>query len=125
MTSPITPIPTPTDIDNQSLASPSTLLLTTTHATQAQLETHHPNLNNFLPVNTLLQILHENLFYRNMVQLKLESYDTVINLVNNRSTDVNRKIIIAGLIAFVSKKLTYFFGYIGQIGGNWGCHADI
>lgn len=106
MTSPITPIPTPTDIDNQSLASPSTLLLTTTHATQVQLETHHPNPNNFLPVNTLLQILHENLFYRNMVQLKLESYDTVINLVNNRSTDVNRKIIIAGLIAFVSKKLT-------------------
>ena len=46
-----------------------------------------------------------------MVKLKINSYDSVINLVNNRPTEINRKVIIAGLVVYAAKKLTYFFTY--------------
>lgn len=41
-----------------------------------------------------------------MFKLKVDSYDSVINLVNNRSTEINRKVIIAGLVVYAAKKLT-------------------
>jgi hypothetical protein len=50
-----------------------------------------------------------------MFKLKIDSYDSVINLVNNRSTEINRKVIIAGLVVYAAKKLTYDGVYIGRL----------
>lgn len=41
-----------------------------------------------------------------MIKLKFDSVDTVVNLVNNRSTELNCRVVIAGLLAFVAKRLT-------------------
>lgn len=64
-----------------------------------------------ISVYEVLRILHEDLFYQNMVKLKIESTnidsEVITHLVNNRPTYMNKRVITAALILFASQKMRY------------------